>query len=56
MVRQGEKKLIVHAPLENGVRWPAQLFNLADDPWELKDIASEFPTEVVVSQKWETPT
>jgi len=47
MIRQGHLKLIVHAPLYHGGKpWPAQLFDVKEDPWELTDLANKKPGEV----------
>jgi len=43
MVRQGDYKLITFGKIKYGSDYPAQLFNLVADPWELHDIASANP-------------
>lgn len=46
MIRQGDLKLIVYGANQFDWQYPAQLFNLSSDPWELHDIAASSAADV----------
>ena len=46
MIRQGDYKLVLYAENQFGEVYPAQLFHLPSDPWELRDVSRISPSVV----------